>query len=60
LSSHADGDEIIRWIDTAEKKPGRVFVVHGEEESAKAMAGRITERFGAQVTVPSLKDSFEI
>lgn len=60
LSSHGDGEEILRWIDTAKRKPSRVFVVHGEEESAETLAGRITERFGAQVTVPSLKDSFEI
>ncbi len=60
LSSHGDGDEILRWIDTAARKPSRVFVVHGEEKSAEAMAGRIKERYSAQVTVPSLKDSFEI
>jgi metallo-beta-lactamase family protein len=60
LSSHADADEIMRWIDTADKKPRRVFVVHGEEESAKTLASRIHKSIGAEVTVPSLKDSFEI
>ena len=60
LSSHADSDEIMRWIGTAGKKPGRVFVVHGEEESAEALAKRINGEFGSQTTVPSLRDSFEI
>ncbi|MEN8008137.1 MAG: MBL fold metallo-hydrolase [Candidatus Krumholzibacteriota bacterium] len=60
LSSHADADEIMHWIDTAEKKPAKVFVVHGEEESAKTLGARIAKQFGAQVTIPDLKDSFEI
>lgn len=60
LSSHADANEIMRWIGTADKKPAKVFVVHGEEESAKALAGRIKKEFGSQTTIPNLKDSFEI
>jgi metallo-beta-lactamase family protein len=60
LSSHADADELMRWIGTADKKPAKVFVVHGEEESAKALAGRIKKEFGSQTTIPNLKDSFEI
>ncbi len=60
LSSHADADELIRWIGTAERKPGKVFVVHGEEDSAMALGARIKKEFGAQVTIPNLKDSFEI
>ncbi len=60
LSSHGDSDEIMRWIDTAERKPSKVFVVHGEIESAKALADRIHKKFGSQVTIPKLKDSFEI
>ena len=50
----------MRWIGTAERKPKQVFVVHGEEESAKALAERIHKEYGSQVTVPKLKDSFEI
>jgi len=60
LSSHADADELMRWVGTAKRKPGRVFVVHGEEESAKALAGRLTGEFGVQAIVPEMKDSFEI
>ena len=60
LSSHADGDEIMRWIGTARKKPARVFVVHGEPESAEHLAGRIAGEIGAEVSVPDLKESFEI
>jgi metallo-beta-lactamase family protein len=60
LSSHADADEIMHWIGTADRKPARVFVVHGEEKSAQALAGRIKQEFGSQTTIPNLKDSYEI
>lgn len=60
LSSHADMDEIMRWIGTAERKPRRVFVVHGEVEAAEHLAGRIRQETGAEVTIPQLKESFAI
>jgi metallo-beta-lactamase family protein len=60
LSSHADGDEIMRWIGTAARPPRRVFVVHGESESAEALAKRIRQECGAEVTVPDLKESFAL
>ena len=60
LSSHADGDEIMRWIGSAGRRPRRVFVVHGQPESAENLAGRIAREFGAEVAVPDLKESFEI
>jgi metallo-beta-lactamase family protein len=31
LSGHADHRGLLRWIDSFEKKPRRVFVVHGEQ-----------------------------
>ncbi|MBU8872079.1 MAG: MBL fold metallo-hydrolase [Gemmatimonadales bacterium] len=60
LSSHADGEEIMRWIGTAPQPPKRVFVVHGEPESAQYMAERIAEVTGAETTAPDLKEGFEI
>ena len=60
LSSHADGGEILRWIETAPQPPRRVFVVHGEPESADWMVAEITKRTGAETTAPDLKESFEI
>lgn len=60
LSSHADGDEIMRWIGTAERKPETVFVVHGQLESAEFLANRIENEFGSKTHVPDLKDSYEL
>ena len=60
LSSHADGDELMRWIKSAQRPPRRVFVVHGEPESAAHLAKRIAREIKAQVHVPELGEAFEV
>ncbi|MGD9546823.1 MAG: MBL fold metallo-hydrolase RNA specificity domain-containing protein [Candidatus Krumholzibacteriia bacterium] len=60
LSSHADMNELMRWVSTAPQPPKRVFVVHGEEEQSSHLAGLIRTATGAEVTVPGLKDSFAL
>jgi len=60
LSSHADRDELDRWLGTCRKPPRRVFVVHGEESSSMAFARRVEQQLGAEVTVPELGQSFEV
>jgi metallo-beta-lactamase family protein len=60
LSAHADVDELQRWLASCPQPPRRVFVVHGEEESALAFAQRIEAATGADVAVPELGASYEI
>ncbi len=60
LSSHADRDELTRWVDTAPTPPGEVFVVHGEPDSARSFAAHLRGRMGAAVHVPALGEGFEI
>ena len=45
LSSHADRDHLLHWIDQfASAKPTHVFVVHGDREVAPAFATDLAER----------------
>ena len=45
LSSHADRDHLLNWIDqVASAKPTHVFVVHGDREVAPAFAADLAER----------------
>jgi len=44
MSSHADREGLMEWIEAFEEKPECVFLVHGEEESCKSFALRLTER----------------
>ncbi len=59
-SSHADQDGLIRWLDGIEKKPKRVFIVHGEEAAALALSQRITEDLKMDVSVPYLGERIEL
>ena len=60
MSGHADRDELLRWVESGEGRPSRVFVTHGEPDSAAALAKEIHERFGAEVLVPEQGESFEL
>jgi len=45
MSSHADREELLKWIDSFKKrKPECVFVVHGEDQTCKNFALRLVEQ----------------
>jgi metallo-beta-lactamase family protein len=60
LSAHADSDELVQWVKSAESRPGRVFVTHGEPEAASALARRLRDELRLRVAVPALGDEFEL
>jgi len=43
MSSHADREELMMWVNRLKKKPECIFVVHGEEESCTTFALRLVE-----------------
>lgn len=56
FSAHADKEELFKWLNKLKKPPKKLFVVHGEAESAHKFADFITEKTGWQVAVPAYKD----
>ena len=60
LSCHADYEEMLGWLQSIKTPPKQVFLVHGEEDASAAMAQRIRDRFGWNVTVPQYLESVEI
>lgn len=44
LSSHADRDGLLRWIDYFEQKPKEVFVVHGDAAVTEIYAQTLRDR----------------
>jgi metallo-beta-lactamase family protein len=60
LSSHGDRDEMTRWIRAAGRPPSKVFVVHGEPESAQHFGDHLRATLAAEVHVPSLGKGFEL
>jgi metallo-beta-lactamase family protein len=46
FSVHADADETLAWLGSAEAAPGICYAAHGEPEPARALAERIDAELG--------------
>jgi metallo-beta-lactamase family protein len=57
FSAHADRDELIRWLSGFKKPPRKLFVTHGEPETALSFADLVTGTKGWTVSVPQYQDS---
>lgn len=60
LSSHADHNELIQWMNEITSQPKRIFVVHGEKEGAEALQLGIKETYGWDSQIPQLYDIEEL
>ncbi len=60
FSGHADRDELLDWVGAMKRKPQRVFLVHGEEAAATALADDLRQRFTLRADVPVWKQAYEI
>ncbi|WP_344047952.1 MBL fold metallo-hydrolase [Nocardioides panacihumi] len=54
FSVHADADELVAWVGSAETLPRTVYVVHGEQSSSEALAARLEDELGVCAVVPHL------
>jgi metallo-beta-lactamase family protein len=50
-SAHADAGQMVAWL-AGMKPPDTAYVVHGEEEAARALAGRLVAELGWNAVVP--------
>lgn len=60
FSGHADRDELFKWLDGFEQKPGYIFLVHGEEESKRAFADYVYVNKGWNCHVVEGFEEFDI
>ncbi len=60
VSGHADQTGLLRWLDSMEQKPARVFVNHGDDENSQALAAKITEQIGLPADVPWSGSCFDL
>ncbi len=60
FSAHADRTELLEWFESLGGRPGRSFVVHGEEESALAFGEELRSRYEARVDVPEHGQTFHL
>ncbi len=52
FSSHADRDELFRWLSGLKGAPRRVFVVHGEPKAANNFSEFLRRKTGWDISVP--------
>jgi metallo-beta-lactamase family protein len=60
FSGHADCNEILRWLGKFKKPPKMTFVVHGEEESSRALAAEIEKNLGWKTHIPEYLESYTL
>ncbi len=59
MSGHADAGELLRWL-AGVKHVRSVFMTHGEDEAALALASRVAQERGFKTHAPQLGESVEI
>lgn len=60
LSGHADQKELIEWMRPIASGLKRVFLVHGEPNSAAVLAKVIEKEYGVPVSQPARGESFTL
>lgn len=59
-SAHADQNKLVRWVRDAAGTPEKIFVTHGEEGAAVALATRLEAEMKVKTVVPRLLDTVEV
>jgi metallo-beta-lactamase family protein len=60
LSGHGDPGELLRWLSAMQRPPARVFLTHGEEEAALALAARLQKERGFPTHVPEPHETVDL
>jgi metallo-beta-lactamase family protein len=54
LSAHAGQMGLLNWLGSIKKKPGKVFITHGEARTSDVLRVKIKDKYGWDCTVPEL------
>jgi metallo-beta-lactamase family protein len=60
FSGHADRKELLEWISNLKQPPRKVFLVHGEKESAEHFRQYLTANTGWNVMVPEYQQAVSL
>ncbi|HHF7365552.1 TPA: MBL fold metallo-hydrolase RNA specificity domain-containing protein [Legionella bozemanae] len=56
ISAHADYAEILSWLAHLKNTPRKIFITHGEKESAESLKVKIEQRFHWNCVIPNYLD----
>lgn len=61
FSAHADQNGLMEWLrGFTQKKPRNVFIVHGEQDAQRDLAGLIKNQLGLAPLIPGLGESYTL
>lgn len=60
MSSHADYEESLAWLEKFRSPPRTVFLTHGESEACEAFKAAIEKRLGWNVKIPEYAEKVEL
>ena len=60
MSAHADRGEILRWLGTLPRRPGRLCLVHGEAGPRDALKATVEERLGWDAQMPAHAERIKV
>ena len=59
LSGHADKNGLLKWVNSFEKKPEEVFVVHGEDAVCEAFTSCLKDEYKFKARAPYSGDVYD-
>jgi metallo-beta-lactamase family protein len=60
FSAHAGQKDLFRWLDAFRSPPARLFLTHGEKESAHSLSDLIRKKKRWKVTTPHYLDAWNL
>jgi metallo-beta-lactamase family protein len=60
MSAHADQNELMSWLSGFENTPKRLFLVHGEEKSSRALAHRVETELHWNTAIPEYLQIYQL
>ena len=60
FSAHADRDELLKWISGFKKAPGKIFLIHGEEEVTASFASFLKEKITSEIIIPEYSKEYAL
>lgn len=60
FSAHADRDGLLAWVEGLKPRPRQVFLVHGEEQAARAFSSLLRQQNEWDILMPSYGDTAAI
>jgi metallo-beta-lactamase family protein len=60
FSGHADRKELLEWVKNLKQPPRKIFLIHGEKESAKNFCQYLIDNTGWNVMVPEYRQEVSL